>query len=145
MGLGLSLGFFAFYALFESQLRRLTTKKGTVSAFPIWSCNWSAPSNFGVLNALDLSNWNWWLDLDFQHAFPMNRKTFHKEGKACSIFNFLATGFCSSYSITIVVILKFPGHRVLFIIQYHNSSSSIKISWPHGFVHSTNSSMVAEI
>ena len=53
-------------------------------------------------------------------------------------FPSLPDGFCSSYSIIKVVLLKFPGHRVLFIIQYHNSSSSsssIKISWPHGYVH----------
>ena len=50
-------------------------------------------------------------------------------------FPLLPDGFCSSYNITIVVLLKFPGHRVLFIIQDHNRSSSIKISWPHGFVH----------
>ena len=50
-------------------------------------------------------------------------------------FPLLPDGFCSSYSVIKVVLLKFPGHRVLFIIQYHNSSRSIKISWPHGFVH----------
>ena len=50
-------------------------------------------------------------------------------------FPSLPDGFCSSQSIIKEVVLKFPGHRVLIIIQYHNSSGNIKISWPHGFVH----------
>ena len=36
---------------------------------------------------------------------------------------FLAPWFCSSYSLTTVVVLKFPGPMVLFIIRYHNSRS----------------------
>ena len=67
---------------------------------------------------------------------------------------FLAPWFCSSYSITILVVLKFPVPLVLFIIQYDNSSSLkiflpqwfcslyditivvvLNFSWPHGFVH----------
>ena len=69
---------------------------------------------------------------------------------------FLAPWFCSSYSITTVVVLKFPGPMVLFIIRYHNSRSLkiflaqwfcssydttivvvLKFSWPQGFVHHT--------
>ena len=69
---------------------------------------------------------------------------------------FLAPWFCSSYSITTVVVLKFPGPMVLFIIRYHNSRSLkiflaqwfcspyditiavvLNLSWPPGFVHHT--------
>ena len=72
------------------------------------------PSNFELLMGLGLQIWN--CDLcSFKFGILSDL-----DGKTCSVKLSWPQGFVH-HTVTIVVVLKFPGHRVLFIPQSHNS------------------------